>query len=444
MRNHSPFGAEGGEEMLELMILGGNRQVGQMNAYALRDRRTGYSLVVDFGAEFAGENGEANLLRIPDVSCLDPTKTAIVISHAHYDHWLGLKVLASMPDWQGCAEMKLVAPPFALGLIREQLFNDEAAPCPAWELRKARSGETVFRRGPFEVRWFSVIHSTPQSCGIEVTWRESCHGPLRVVYTGDFVPASWVNEVKKKPDVLLLDSTGSLHDGHTPLEEACWPNLEGLVSRVGDDDCQRMIATLFSTNISRLGYLVQCVRRHRLKYALLGRALQEAVDVAHRCRLEEAKVLNEYPPVSAHGADVLFVTGCQAEERSALWRMVYERNGYPESLFEGDLLVNASSCIPGNEKRVRELTERALARGAQVVLDVRGVKMNDDEVERLLISPSGHATLPDLLSVAKEIGAQTTIPVHGDQEHRSMLSAGLGKQGLKARMLEDGESWELS
>ena len=100
-------------------------------------------------------------------------------------------------------------------------------------------------------------------------------------------------------------------------------------------------------------------------------------------------------------------TGSQGEPLSALARMA-EGTHKQISIATGDMIVFASSLVPGNETAVYRLVNNLIHKGANVITQ------NDQPIH-----VSGHANAGELLFLYNLIRPINVVPVHGEWRHLS-------------------------
>jgi len=212
---------------LRIIPLGGFGEVGKnMLAYEYDNQ----ILVVDAGLMFPDNNMIGVDYIIPDFEYLcDKKRTivGIVITHGHEDH------IGAIQHVLKRISAPVFGTPLTLGLVEVKLSR--SGMLPKADLRSVKAGDTV-QIGPFQVEFFHVSHSIPDSVGLGIT----CPAGL-VVHTGDYkfdqTPVdNWQTDFAKLTefsgrgvDILLADSTNSESPGWTPSEKIIGPAFDKVI-----------------------------------------------------------------------------------------------------------------------------------------------------------------------------------------------------------------------
>jgi ribonuclease J len=381
-------------------------------------------IVVDCGVMFP----EAYMLGvdrvIPDFSFLEENREKLagyVITHGHEDHIGGL----------GFALERIPAPvfatPFTLRLIKNALkeFGLEDTEC------HAMAPGVSTQVGSFEIEVCNVTHSIIDAAMLGIRAGEN-----RILHTGDFklcggdLPAEMMEFLKrwKGADLLLSDSTNVEVPGFSRHESEIVDRLSHQISCAEG----KVIATMFSSNVERLGTLVRLARENERHVAVAGRSLHRMIEVATEAGEMDArpsdfidlKDVGFFPPDKV----MILCTGSQAESRSALLRA--SMGEYPGfDIVPGDRILFSSKIIPGNERPIHSLINRLCRLGADVVYE----SIDDIHV-------SGHAFYGELERMIELTGPRTFIPVHGEYRHLVQHAALARKKGVAhARVTVNGE-----
>ena len=286
------------------------------------------------------------------------TIKAVVISHPHLDHW---SLLGSKP-----AGIPVYASPTTFKFLKFQARHYE----PEFQeiLRETRlfvPGQTIMG-----VETFPTIHSTPDTTAFYI--REQ-----RTLHLGEFkfsglepedslrLKHSLYQTGRQGVDVLVLDAQNVETPGWTIGERAVLESLAQLIESIPG----RIIIAGFGSNLQRVWGLVKISRALGRPTRFVGSGMKKA-----------AEALNL--PVQTGNPSLIFISGCQAEEGSALW---YAAKGEGLELRPQDTIIFSSRPIPGKEEKVASLVKDLKKKVGRVV--------SNDEC---LTHTSGHASQEDI------------------------------------------------
>ncbi len=417
---------------LRLLPLGGLGEIG-MNCLAVEHREG--ILVVDCGAGFPQDDWGIDVLH-PDFSWLTERAERVVgvfLTHGHEDHIGGLPFLLEelkVPVW---------GPPHALGLAQRRLV-DHGLALHELDFRPVHAGQRC-QLGPFEVEPVRMSHSIVEATALCLRTDVGT-----VVHSGDF------NFDPEPPDgeptdearlrqigeegvlALLSDSTNSDVPQSRGSEAEVARTLERLV--LGAE--QRVVVSLFASNVQRLISLGHIARASGRKLCLLGRSLGVNVELAAQIdRLHWPSDLLVAPEQVAElprERTLVLAGGTQAERNSALRRLASGEHQHLK-LEAGDTVVLSSRVIPGNERAVHELYCDLLR------LDLRVFTRREEPG----VHTSGHATRQEQQRLIELLRPRYLLPVHGTLHHlrrHAELGRALGVQ--VPCVVECGTAVELS
>tara|TARA_B110000438_G_scaffold241617_1_gene240816 strand:+ start:135 stop:1751 length:1617 start_codon:yes stop_codon:yes gene_type:complete len=414
-------------DKIKFTPLGGLGEVGK-NLLLFKINNKSY--LIDAGIKFSLDDEIDYIL--PDLEILENKKkeiSAIFITHGHEDHVGALSKLAFL-------KVPIYCPPMAAEIIRKKLYKDEEKFLEIVHTNKR------YRFEGFNITWFPVVHSIPDSCGLIIQTKE-----LNVVHTGDFrfddEPIfgkntnfeSVYNLINKKCDLLLSDSTNSLIKNSQFSER----EVEKTFIRLFKQN-KKIIVCSFASQISRLQIAINAAKKYDKKIVLLGTTLKKNLSITKRL-----KILSGYDEVIAtknqiknldKGKIIYFVTGSQGEEFSVLNRLSEKK--YNDLIIEkNDEILMSSSVIPGNEEKVFNVMHRLQALGANVTFNSQENKLH----------VSGHSPQEDLIDVVKILKPKYFIPIHGNEamlnSHKEIaIKGGVKKDNIF--VLSNGDNLELT
>lgn len=393
---------------LRLIPLGGQEEVG-LNMMVVE---YGDDLVViDLGLDFPGEELYGIDYIIPNISYLRENRhkiRGVLITHGHMDH------IGAMPY----IIEDLGLPTIYTGQLTKRLVErrlEEFGLLGKTTIEVVTPQASKLHLGCFEVEFFHVNHSIPDSMGIAL------RTPVGLlVHTGDFKfdntplhepPADFAKIATLGNSGVLIacsDSTNAPVPGHTVSEAQIADTLDHLISRAQG----RVIVSTFSSLINRIQQVVDAAQCYNRKIVVNGRSMISNMEI---CR--ELGYI--------HGPDDLFITlaeanrlpddqvlilstGAQATKYSALARM--SRGEHRDIVIrDGDTVLLSSSVVPGNERAVEKLLDGLVRQGARAYY--RGF---------MDIHTTGHAQQEDLKLMLNLLQPRFLMPVAG---RRYMLAA---------------------
>lgn len=386
---------------VSVYALGGLGEVGK-NTYVVEDDKA--LIMIDAGVRFPEEDLPGVDYVIPDYTYLKNNRLrfkALFITHGHEDHIGGIPFLlrtVSIPV--------IYAPKLAAALIRHKLKDMRIKePVKIVEYEE----DDVFTINNFQVSFFHVTHSIPDSFGIAI---DTPHG--RIVTTGDFkidlTPigpdinlgriASLGNE---GVDLLLSDSTNAEVPGYTPSER----DVISAINEIFANAEGRLIISTFSSNISRIQQIVEASVLYKKKVVIIGRSMNNVVRTSRELgyiKIPDANLV-DVDDIRNYKSEelVILCTGSQGEPMAALSRIA---NGDHKTVTiqAGDTVVFSSSPIPGNGQSIDKVVNQLTRLGATVL--TKSILYN--------IHSSGHPSQQELKIMLKLMKPKYFMPVHGE------------------------------
>ena len=417
---------------LRVTPLGGLGDVGRNSASFGID---GEMVLVDCGVLFPEDRHPGVDLILPALDLLSDRLSdirALVLTHGHEDH-IGavpylLKQRADIPVYGSKLTLALVASKLKEHRIR------------GYRLIEVKEGEQ-HRVGNFELEFFAVNHSIPD--GLAVALRTSAG---TVLHTGDFkmdqLPLDgritdlrgFARLADEGVDLFMPDSTNAETPGFTPLEK----DIEPSIARVFDQAERKLIVACFASHVHRVQQVLNLAVKHGRKVAYVGRSMVRNMATARDLGYLHvpANVLIEMKDIDKYRDDevVIISTGSQGEPLAALSRIANREHPVIE-LGPGDIVLLASSLIPGNENSVYRVINGLTKLGAQVV-----------HKGNAFVHVSGHASAGELLYCYNILKPRNVMPVHGEIRHliaNAKLAISTGVPAENAVVCEDGDVVDL-
>ena len=420
------------EGALRVIPLGGLGEVGRnMNVLEYR----GKLLVVDCGVLFPEESQPGVDLILPDFSWIEERVddvVGLVLTHGHEDH-IGavpylFKLRSDIPVYGSDLTLAFVAPK-----LREHRLPDP-------DLNVVAEGDRL-NVGPFDLEFVSVTHSIPDALAVFV--RTSAGN---VLITGDFkmdqLPLdrrltdlrAFARMGEEGVDLFMVDSTNALVPGFITPEREIGPVLDQVF---GEASGQIVVAS-FASHVHRVQQVINAAAHHGRRVAFVGRSMERNMRIAEEKGylsipegiIVDLKGIGELPPSQR----VYMATGSQGEPMAALSRMSVGSHR-TVTIEPGDMVVLASSLIPGNENSVYRVINDLTRLGARVV-----------SKENAKVHVSGHASAGELIYCYNIVQPKNVMPIHGEVRHlvgNGQLAVKTGIDPQNVVLAEDGVTVDL-
>ena len=419
---------------VSVYALGGLGEVGK-NMYCIENDDT--IIIIDAGVKFPGLEFPGINYIVPDFTHLKNNRNkikALFITHGHEDHIGGIPFLL-----QSVSIPVIYAPRLAAALIKNRLEEyhiGERANIIEYDSDKK------IKVDKFEVSFFRVTHSIPDSFGVVVDTPEG-----RIVSTGDFkidltpigkdIELTRIAEIGNEGVTLLLsESTNAEQEGYTPSEKNVYDSIADIIKNAFG----RLIVSTFSSNISRIQQVCEAAVYYGRKIAIVGRSMEKAVEISRDFGYihvpDDSIIETEDIKRYANNEILILCTGSQGESMAALSRIA---NGSHKDIHiqPGDTIVFSSSAIPGNGVMIDNVVNSLARAGAEVITNSI---LND-------IHSSGHASKQELRLMLKLMKPKYFMPIHGEyrmQRLHSEMAQDLGVNKDNIFILDNGDSVTLS
>ena len=417
---------------LRVIPLGGLGEVGRnMNVLEYR----GKLLVVDCGVLFPEESQPGVDLILPDFSWIEERMddvVGLVLTHGHEDH-IGavpylFKLRSDIPVYGSDLTLAFVAPK-----LREHRLPDP-------DLNVVAEGDRL-NVGPFDLEFVSVTHSIPDALAVFVRTDAG-----NVLITGDFkmdqLPLdrrltdlrAFARMGEEGVDLFMVDSTNALVPGFITPEREIGPVLDQVF---GEASGQIVVAS-FASHVHRVQQVINAAAHHGRRVAFVGRSMERNMRIAEEKGylsipegiIVDLKGIGELPPSQR----VYMATGSQGEPMAALSRMSVGSHR-TVTIEPGDMVVLASSLIPGNENSVYRVINDLTRLGARVV-----------SKENAKVHVSGHASAGELIYCYNIVQPKNVMPIHGEVRHlvgNGQLAVKTGIDPQNVVLAEDGVTVDL-
>ena len=418
------------EGTLRIVPLGGLGDVGR-NMTVLE--YGGRLLVVDCGVLFPEESQPGVDLILPDFDLIADRLEdveAIVLTHGHEDHIGAVPyLLRQKPD------IPLVGSELTLAFVTAKLREHRIRPVTRTVAEGRQEG-----LGPFDCEFVAVNHSIPDALAVHVTTPAGT-----VLHTGDFkmdqLPLdgritdlrAFARLGEAGVDLFMTDSTNAEVPGFTVGEQQIGPTLQSIFARAQ----QKIVVASFSSHVHRVQQVLDAAAAHGRKVAFVGRSMVRNMRIAAELgflevpedTLIDVRRIDDLPEEQV----VLMCTGSQGEPMAALGRIA--NRDHRVSVGPGDVVILASSLIPGNENAVFRVVNGLMALGAEVV-----------HKGNAQVHTSGHASAGELLYCYNIVRPRNVMPVHGEVRHliaNGKLAEATGVPSERIVLAQDGHVVDL-
>ncbi|WP_415040953.1 ribonuclease J [Gordonia sp. (in: high G+C Gram-positive bacteria)] len=411
---------------LRVVALGGIGEIGRNMTVFEYD---GQLLIVDCGVLFPEDAQPGVDLILPDFHYIEDRMddvAAIILTHGHEDHIGAVPFLLRLR-----ADIPVVGSRFTLALVAAKCREHRQRP----RLVEVVEGQRT-QHGAFDCEYFAVNHSIPDAIAVAIRTPAGL-----ALHTGDIkldqLPldgrltdlAGFSRLGDDGVDLFLVDSTNAEVPGFvTPERE-----IGGVLDQVIGQARQRVIVASFASHVHRIQQIVDVADRHNRRVAFVGRSMVRNMQIAQDLGYLSVPdgVVVDLDTAASLPDDrlVLISTGSQGEPLSALSRMA--RGEHRQiNIRANDLVVLASSLIPGNENSVFAVVNGLVRRGAKVITQ-----------QSAKVHVSGHASAGELLYLYNAVRPTNAMPVHGEWRHlraNAALAEATGVDPDRIVLAEDG------
>ena len=390
--------------VVRIIPLGGVEEVGKnMTAIEYEDD----IIIVDAGFQFKDQDTPGIDYIIPNTEYLQQRKKKIrgvFITHGHLDHIGGVPYVMN----------QIGNPPIysrEFGAIMVQKRQEEFPHLPPLNLRVVSHDEAITAGTHFNVSFFNVSHSIPDSMGLLIETPQGTIAFFEDVRV-DHIDGEATPEEKKKYEIfkdkeillMTLDSTNIEKPGWSAPESRALENIEKVVK----ESTGRLIIGTFASQVERIIKIVEFADKYNKKVVVEGRSMKNNVEIIKHLNLLDPKnviPIGEMENYKPHEIVVL-ATGAQGEEFAALMRIATKTHKYIK-LNDKDTVLLSSSIIPGNDNSVAKLKDNLYRQEARIITYL------ESEVHA-----SGHGNREELAWIHKQVKYKYFMPAHG---HHYML-----------------------
>lgn len=411
---------------LRVVALGGIGEIGRNMTVFEYD---GQLLIVDCGVLFPEDAQPGVDLILPDFRYIEDRMddvAAVILTHGHEDHIGAVPFLLRLRG-----DIPVVGSRFTLALLEAKCREHRQRP----KLVEVTEGQHT-KHGPFVCEYFAVNHSIPDAIAVAIQTPAGL-----ALHTGDIkldqLPldgrltdlGGFSRLGDEGVDLFLVDSTNAEVPGFVTPEREIGVVLDQVIGQAR----QRVIVASFASHVHRIQQIVDVAHAHNRRVCFVGRSMirnmQIAQDLGYLSVPDGVVVDIDTAASLPDDRLVLISTGSQGEPLSALSRMA--RGEHRQiNIRANDLVVLASSLIPGNENSVFAVVNGLVRRGAKVITQ-----------QSAKVHVSGHASAGELLYLYNAVRPTNAMPVHGEWRHlraNAALAEATGVDPERIVLAEDG------
>ncbi len=409
---------------IEIATIGGYEEVGrQMTAVRAGEDVVIFDMGLNLSKVLIHDNVQTETMHsldlidmgaIPDdrvMSDIEGDVQAIVPTHGHLDHIGAISKLAHRYN------APIVATPFTIELVKQEI-EDENKFMVENDLQKMESGNTMEIGNGLELEFVNVTHSiidainpvlhTPEGSIVYGLDKRMDHTPV----IGDPIDMERFREIGREGEGVLCyieDCTNANKKGRTQSENVAREHLRDVLYSMEDYD-GGIVATTFSSHISRVTSLVEFAKDIGRQPVLLGRSMEKYSGTAERLDFVDfpddlgmfghrKSVDRTFKRIMNEGKEnfLPIVTGHQGEPRAMLTRMGRGETAY--QLDDGDKVIFSARVIP-------EPTNEGQRYQSENLLEMQGARIYDE------VHVSGHLSREGNYAMLDALQPQHVIPAH--------------------------------
>jgi len=423
------------EGALRVIPLGGQEEVGRnMTVFEYG----GDIVILDMGIQFPEEDMPGIDYIVPNISWLrgkEKQIRGVILSHGHLDHIGAAPILLKKLNYP-----PIIGRDLTLAFVKKKLEDYENGSVRHLKTMRVKTVRDKIRLGKFEINFFDVEHSIMDAVGVIVKTPAGT-----VIHPGDWTigrdpvngkTITYSHLAKlPSPRILMLESLGAVDTRPAAAsEKEMYRNLERLISQAKG----RVIIGTFSSQIRRIGRIIEYAERIGKKVALDGYSMKTNIEIAkelgyvkaHKETLIPISNISDYPDSKV----VVICTGAQGEGNAVLSRIITDQHRHVK-IRKNDTVIFSSSVIPGNERTIQRLKDNLYRKSDNVV--------HNDIMD---VHTSGHSNAADIKNVLRQVRPDFFLPVYANH-YMLKEAARLGREaGIKKEnifVLDNGDAIEF-
>lgn len=425
----------GAKGILRIIPLGGQEEVGRnMTLFEYG----GDIVILDMGMMFPEEDMPGIDYIIPNISYLkgkEKNIRGVILSHGHLDHIGAAPILLRQLGYP-----PIIGRDMTLAMVKKKLEDFEKGSAQNLKTIRVKTVEDKLRLGKFEIEFFEVEHSIMDAVGVILKTPDGT-----VIHPGDWtmektpdgkrlVDYSHLSKLPS-PRILMLESLGAIVTNPSrTTEEEMYHNLEKLMSEATG----KIIIGTFSSQIRRIGHILEYAEKIGKKVALDGYSMKMNVDIAkelgyikmHKETLITVNDLHKYPDNKV----IIVCTGAQGEGNAVLSRIITDNHRFIK-VKKNDTIVFSSSVIPGNERTIQRLKDNLYRKCDNVI--------HSDIMD---VHTSGHCSAQDIQELLRQVRPDFFIPVYANHymlKEAEKLAVKIGFRKENIFVMDNGHVLEV-
>ncbi len=424
------------EDILKIIPLGGMEEVGRNMTVFEYGRDI---VILDMGIQFPEEDMPGIDYIIPNINYLkgkEKNIRAVIFSHGHLDHIGAAPILLEKLGYP-----PIVGRDLTLAFVKKRLEDYQTNSAKKLKTISIKSVSDRFAFGKFNIGFFEVEHSIMDAVGVIIN--TPCG---TVVHPGDWTmdknpesgrPLTY-NHLSKLPGpkILMLESLGATdYRTEAVSEKEMYENLERLIWEAPG----RVIIGTFSSQIKRIGRLLEYAEKIGKKVALDGYSMKMNVEIAKKLGYIKVARGTLIPVSEIHKYSdnkvIVICTGAQGEGNAVLSRIISDSHKYIK-IQKNDTIIFSSSVIPGNERTIQRLKDNLYRKCDNVV-----------HTEIMDVHTSGHSNAQNMKEIIKQIHPDFFLPVYANHyflKEAAKLAAGIGMPKDRIFVLDNGSIIEFN
>lgn len=420
---------------LKIIPLGGQEEVGRnMTIFEYGED----IVILDMGFQFPEEDMPGIDYVIPNIEYLhgkEKNIRGVIFSHGHMDHIGAAPFLLEPLNYP-----TIIGRDLTIALVKKRLEDHEKGSSEKLHILQIKSVDDKIKLGVFNVSFFEVEHSIMDAVGIAL------HTPCgTVIHPGDWTmekdpisrqPVSYEHLANlPQPKILMLESLGATDTRIDAVsEKEMFTNIEKLISEANG----KVIIGTFSSQIRRIGHILEYAKKINKKVALDGYSMKMNVEIARELgyikvdkeTLITVNEIHKYPDNRV----IVVCTGAQGEGNAVLSRIIANDHKFIK-VKKNDTIIFSSSVIPGNERTIQRLKDELYRQCDNVVHN-----------EIMDVHTSGHSAAQNIKDILKQIQPDYFLPVYANHyflKEAAKLAMEVGMHKDNIFVLDNGSVLEF-
>jgi len=398
-----PKASGGKTPALRIIPFGGQEEVGRNMTVFEYEKDI---VILDMGMQFPEEDMPGIDYIIPNINYLKGRERQIkgvIFSHGHLDHIGAAPILLEKLSYP-----PIIGRDLTLALVKRKTEDYKKDSTRLLRTIPIKSVSDKIRLGKFEIGFFEVEHSIMDAIGTVIKTPAGT-----IIHPGDWTMGKDPVDGKTitynhlanlpSPRILMLESLGATDVRPAAAsEKEMYRNLEQIIyTAIG-----KVIIGTFSSQIKRIGHLIEFAEQIGKKVALDGYSMKMNIEIAKELGYIKAHKQTMIPVSEIHNYPenkiLIICTGAQGEGNAVLSRIITDNHKYIK-IRKSDTVIFSSSVIPGNERTVQRLKDNLYRKCDNVI--------HNDIMD---VHTSGHCNAEDIKEIARQIKPDYFLPVYGN------------------------------